>query len=279
MNVHQRLQERARDWRVAVEQVVETDTSLIGFGSRDGQGVVLKVLKWPGDEWSSGEVLRRFDGCATVRVYECADGAMLLERMAPGSSLTDVVLNGRDDEATDVLADVIHTIGERTPLANSPTVVEWANAFDRYRRSNDRQVPPALLEEGAHRYVALASSQRRRRLLHGDLHHYNVLFDAARGWLALDPKGVVGEIEYEIGAMLRNPAERPDLFASPRVVERRIERVARRLHIDVGRTLEWGFAQAVLAAIWSVEDGFCVDSRNPAIQLAYAIRPMLSPGL
>ena len=42
-------------------------------------------------------------------------------------------------------------------------------------------------------------------LLHGDLQHYNVLLDKDRGWVAIDPKGVVGELEYEVGALLRNP--------------------------------------------------------------------------
>jgi streptomycin 6-kinase len=43
------------------------------------------------------------------------------------------------------------------------------------------------------------------RLLHGDLQHYNVLLDRKRGWLAIDPKGVVAEGEFELGAALRNP--------------------------------------------------------------------------
>ena len=70
-------------------------------------------------------------------------------------------------------------------------------------------------------YVDLSGSQRSTRLLHGDLQHYNVLFDTDRGWLAIDPKGVVGELEHEIGAVLRNPDERPDLFLSSSVIERR----------------------------------------------------------
>jgi streptomycin 6-kinase len=53
----------------------------------------------------------------------------------------------------------------------------------------------------------LCSSQRYRRLLHGDLHHGNVLHDSERGWVAIDPKGVLGEPEYEIGVALRNPIE------------------------------------------------------------------------
>jgi streptomycin 6-kinase len=101
------------------------------------------------------------------------------------------------------------------------------------------------------------------------------LFDSERGWLAIDPKGIVGELEYEIGAVLRNPYERPDLFARASTIEKRVERLALELNVNVNRTLAWGFAQAVLSAIWAVEDGFAVEPGNPWIALAGAIRPML----
>jgi streptomycin 6-kinase len=121
----------------------------------------------------------------------------------------------------------------------------------------------------------LYASQRDVRLLHGDLQHYNVLFDSDRGWLAIDPKGVIGEVEYEIGASLRNPIEKPELFASPDAVERRLRCFEAKLKLDYDRMLAWGFAQAVLSAIWSVEDGFAVDAGNPSLKLANAIRPIL----
>lgn len=103
----------------------------------------------------------------------------------------------------------------------------------------------------------------------------NVLFDSDRGWLAIDPKGVVGEVEHEIGAALRNPFEQPDLFASRSTIERRLKQFTRRLNLDYERTLAWGFAQAVLSAIWGIEDGFVVDATNPSLRLAEVIRPML----
>ena len=61
------------------------------------------------------------------------------------------------------------------------------------------------VERAQRLYVGLCASQTSTRLLHGDLHHYNILRDGDRGWVAIDPKGVVGEVEYEIGAALRNP--------------------------------------------------------------------------
>ncbi len=270
-----RLDERSRAWAVAVEHTLETETSLVAFGSRGSQSVVLKVLKQSGDERHSGEVLDAFHGNGVVRVYEYVKGALLLERLSPGNSLVRMALDGRDEEATDILADVIEQMSGCEPPTGCATIQDWGKGFDRYAASGDNQIPKHLIEEGHRWYAELCASQQAPRLLHGDLHHYNVLFDSARGWLAIDPKGVTGEIEYEIGAVLRNPTERPELFASPATIERRLKHFARRLNLDFERALAWGFAQAVLSAIWGIEDGFIVDSRTASLRLANAIRPML----
>ena len=270
-----RFEDRVREWDVVINQTLETESSLIGFGTRADQPVVLKVIRQPGDEWRSGEILDAFDGKGVVRVHEYVEGAVLLERLSPGNSLVDIALNGRDDEATEILADVIQKMSPRQLLKAPVAVEDWAKGFERYSASGDDQIPESLVEKGHRVYLELCRSQSKRRLLHGDLHHYNVLFDSDRGWLAIDPKGVVGEIEYEIGALLRNPYEKPELFTQPSTVERRLKRLASRLSLDSRRGLAWGFAQAVLSAVWGVEDGFAVDAQNPCIVLAEAIRPML----
>ena len=72
-------------------------------------------------------------------------------------------------------------------------------------------------------------------LLHGDLQHYNVLFDNQRGWTAIDPKGVVGELEYELGALLRNPIELPDVFTNPERIKHRLEILTTALQLDYSR--------------------------------------------
>ena len=273
--LHDRFEDRVRNWCVIVNQTLETESSLIGFGTRNDQPVVLKVIRRPGDEWLSGEILAAFDGKGVVRVHEYIEGAVLLERLSPGNSLVGIALNGGDDEATDILADVIRKMSPRQLVQASVAVEDWARGFERYSASGDDQIPRSLVEKGYRVYLELCGSQSSPRLLHGDLHHYNVLFDSDRGWLAIDPKGVVGEIEYEIGALLRNPYEKPELFAQPSTIERRLTHLASRLSLDFRRALSWGFAQAVLSAIWGVEDGFAVDAENPGIVLAEAIRPML----
>jgi streptomycin 6-kinase len=284
-----RMLEHARRWGVIVDHTFETESSVIAFGSRgpdslETQPVVLKVIKRESDEWSTGEILDAFDGNGVARVYEHAPGAVLLERLKPGNSLAEIALSGSDEEATDILASIIQQMSMQISMSGtktsaspvtSVTVSDWAKAFERYTATGDDQVPKQLVESAHRLYSSLCASQRESRLLHGDLQHYNVLFDSERGWLAVDPKGVVGEVEYEIGAILRNPIERPQLFTERATIERRIKWFTEKLNLDFERVLAWGFAQAVLSAIWDIEDGFLVDAMSPALQLANAIQPMM----
>jgi streptomycin 6-kinase len=272
----ERVEELVRVWKVAVECTLETQSSFLVFGARDNQPVVLKALRHPGDEWNCGRVLDAFNGRGMARVYEYTAGAALLERLQPGTALAGLALSGRDDEATEILAEIIHRMSHPPrSLEAFVTVQDWGRGFQRYLASGDEQVPITLVEQAQRRYMELCATQRRARLLHGDLHHYNVLRSIERGWVAIDPKGVVGEIECELGAILRNPYERPELFASSQTIERRLMRFDARLKLDCDRALRWGFAQAVLSAIWLVEDGFTLEPGNSSLTVAHAISSML----
>lgn len=258
----------ARGWNVAIERTVATPTSLLVHGKRAGRPVVLKVVKQPGDEWRCGEIAAKFGGRGVVEVYEHMAGAALLERLDPGEPLAALTLAGRDDEATDILAMLLGRMAPGAPPDGCATVERWGEAFARYLATGDARVPRELVEPAQRIYAALSETQREPALLHGDLHHYNVLSDRARGWCAIDPKGVVGELEFELGAALRNPIDRPELFANLAIVERRLDQFGLVLGLDVGRARGWCFAQAVLAAIWSIEDAEPEARRNGALELA-----------
>jgi streptomycin 6-kinase len=89
-------------------------------------------------------------------------------------------------------------------------------------------------------------------LLHGDLHHFNILAARRRPWLAIDPKGLAGEAAYEVGALLRNPD--PRLYTDSQVQRRRVDVLHQELGFEKDRILGWGVAQAVLSAWWNFED-------------------------
>jgi len=274
-----RFQQNARAWSVSVAEPFETETSVIAFGLRKDQPVVLKVIKQTDDEWQAGEFLAAFAENGVVRVYEQMPGAVLVERLRPGNSLAELALSGRDEEATDILAGVMQRMSACSGTSQFefwPTLHDWAKGFERYLTSGDEKIARSVVVAGQRAYLDLCGSQGEPRLLHGDLQHYNVLFDSHRGWLAIDPKGVIGELEYEVGAALRNPYENPELFISRSTIERRLEQFTNKLNLSYERTLRWGFAQAVLSAIWLIEDGFAVDEMTPALRLAEVTGSMLA---
>ena len=273
-----RLSSLAEQWHVAVDKTWETTESCFAFGTRGDTSVVLKISKRRNDEWHAGDILRSFDGGGTVRVYESEPGAVLLERLDPAKELVELVRAGNDDEATEILAQLMRQMSQHSPPSHCQTLLDWSRGFDRYLETGDPQLPGSLVREAHELYLSLANSQQNAMLLHGDLHHYNVLFDSTRGWVSIDPKGLVGELEYEVGAILRNPVENPDFFASTTVVKRRLNLLTAALKLNYDRALRWSFAQAVLSAIWVIEDGDELAPNNPSLRLVHALAPLINHG-
>jgi len=227
----------------------------VAFVTRSGSPLVLKLLPRGSDEYGSAWVLAHWNGVGAVRLIEADEGAVLIERAIPGDDLTALVAAGRDDEATLALCDVMAKLNRPAPSnGRLRTIADWGRGFRRNRRAAlAAGVPIDLVDRAEAVFMDLCRTQATPIVLHGDLQHYNVLRDAERGWLAIDPKGILGEPAYEMGAMLRNPDDprRPPHVA----ITRRTELICDRLGHDRGRVLGWCFCQWVLSILWAIEDG------------------------
>jgi streptomycin 6-kinase len=252
---------------VRIEQIGGT---LLAFGRRGPQPVVVRLA----NDDSAG-VLDAFGGTSVVRVLDRVPGAQLLERLVPGTPLSDLCRQGDDDRATGAVAEIIVGMAPLRIPAGVPIARDLASSFDRCLAAARPEIPEGLVRHAREIYLRLCESQRDVRLLHGDLHHDNVLFDSTRGWIAIDPKGVVGEPAFEAGAALRNPRDMPGLFTDPATIDRRVRQFARELQVDPRRVTGWAFAQAVLAAIWLVEDNEPVEAEHPWLVLARVLRERL----
>ncbi len=225
----------------------------------DGRPAVLKVC-FPTPEFAMElAALRLYDGrgaCALL-ASDASLGAMLLERLEPGEML---VALADDAEATRIAARVMRGLWRPAPAEHSfPTVEQWGREFAGLRArfgGGTGPLPAALVEEAEARFAELAASMTERVVLHGDLQHYNILRARREPWLAIDPKGVVGEPAYEVGALLRNPWGWPPPVADPvQATARRLDILAEELALPRERLRGWGIAQAVLSAWWVIEDG------------------------
>ncbi len=224
----------------------------------DGADVVLKIGVPNPELLAEIAALRIFDGHGIVQLLDAdpALGALLLERLKPGATLLTIA---DDEQATHIAAQVMRQLWRPVPEHHSfPTIAKWAKGFERLRKQfggGTGPFPKHFVEAAESIYAEFICSMAEPMLLHGDLHHENILSAERQPWLALDPKGVVGEPAYEVGALLRNPL--PQLLDAPepgRILARRVDQLAEELGFERARIVGWGLAQAVLSAWWNVED-------------------------
>ncbi|HEX5503951.1 MAG TPA: aminoglycoside phosphotransferase family protein [Thermomicrobiales bacterium] len=267
----------ARRWALTVLPPFDLTYNYVAPAVRaGGEAVVLKV-GYPGRELMAElAALRVYDGrgCARLLDADPAHGAMLLERLMPGTPLARLAATD-DEAATTIAAGVMRALWRPAPEEHPfPTITDWGAGFGRLRAEFDGGAgpfPAALVAEAERLCADLLATQATPVVLHGDLHHGNILAAGRAPWLALDPKGVVGEPAYEVGALLRNPM--PDVAVwsrLDRVLARRLDILAAELGLDRARLRAWSLTQAVLSAWWSYEDHG--HGWEPAIACAEALR-------
>jgi streptomycin 6-kinase len=236
----------------------------------DGSEIVLKVGVPNRELRTEIAALRLYDGRGCVRLLDADpdQGILLLERLNRGEMLT-IVTN--DDEATRIAALAMQTLWRPLPAEHSfPSVADWAGGLAKLRQEFGGGTGPfdeGLVETAESLFTDLLASSDTPVLLHGDLHHYNIL-SAGDDWTVIDPKGVAGEPAYEVGALLRNPFTLYDEPEIKRITARGLDILAETLDMDRERLRQWSLAQAVLSAWWSYEDGGDPADWEPAMRLA-----------
>lgn len=223
----------------------------------DGTKVVLKI-GFPKDPEIQSEIraLTHFAGNGCVELLESDPGnsVFLLEEVEPGTPLSALE---DDDQATMIIAQTMKRL--HTPLSHDHgfiSVNQWAKALDRYKQRfpTHGPLPAKLIDQAQELFRYLIESSAAEVLVHGDLHHDNILSSYKHGWVAIDPKGVAAEPAYEVAAMIRNPYEKLKTMVDlTPILSRRIIILAQALNLQPERIQQWCVAQTVLSAVWNIE--------------------------
>ena len=247
--------------RWSLERIVPFENLSFNFVAQalrlGGSSVVLKVGN-PNALESEMDALIHYGGNGCVGLLESNRqwGAFLLEHIRPGTMLSSVQ---DEDEAVSIACAVMNKIHKPPPEQHSfPTLERHVSALLKYPRNQNTAdpIPRDLLERARTQVFELLATQAAPVVLHGDLHHFNILSNARSGWTAIDPKGLVGERAFEVGPFFHNPF--PDIFKHPdleRVLLRRLDVFTETLLMDRERLRQWAFVQAVLSACWGLEGG------------------------
>jgi len=204
----------------------------------DGMRLVLKLPHADFDPTLEAAALRLWNGEGSVRVhaFDSVTGALLLDRILPGTSLP----SDDHETASKVAAKVMRKLhAVPVPSATFPTFDDAFEAFlGRARRHADPAAAGLLLLDQA-RIAArrLAAQASHSSLLHGDLIDKNLLL-GTDGYVAIDPAPRIGDPCSDIGvfASFRQPAS---------VIATLARATAMRLGLDPDRAAAW-------AAVWAI---------------------------
>ncbi|MDX8502652.1 aminoglycoside phosphotransferase family protein [Mesorhizobium sp. VK4C] len=264
-------------WKVsAPELIAETFSSRIWKVTReDGSPAIVKDLK-PFDDvadeqrgehflaWRRGEGAVRLQG---------SDGNRMLLEYAGDRLLSQHLAEHGDDAATAIAAEVIAkllSLSEHLPPPDLQPLRDRFVSLFRAAKADRDAGQDTLYVEAATTAERLLADPREVRPLHGDLHHDNILF-GPRGWLAIDPKGVLGDPGFDAANIFYNPLDRDDLCLDPRRIAHMAEVFGKTLGQSPRAILDHAIAYGCLSAAWHREDSNAVDE-NRELAVAEAIR-------
>ena len=234
----------SRKWELTLGAPYENSFVSVVYPAirRDGTRAVLKI-QWPHHESDyEHEALRLWNGQGAVRLLEhdAEHHALLLERCEPGEPLSTL--------STDAALDVLIALLPRLwiPAGRPFTSLDdearaWIEQMPATWEQSGRPFERHLLDLAIDSLDALRRTQGLQVLLHQDLHANNVLRAEREPWLVIDPKPLVGEREFSLGAAIRGD----ELGTGRAALVRRLDTLTSRLGVDRERARLWTLGQTL----------------------------------
>lgn len=266
VDIDRKLQSYLKIWELSQPRLLAvTPTSSIYEVSK-GEDLILKIFTPSGaiDEKSSSEVLKIWNGDGAAHLHAFDEGALLIERLYD-PHLDSFSAKNEEDQATEIFIQIIQKIHVH-PIPRNHTIPELATLFKPL--DTFTQFPASrknLFQKAVEISHSLLATQQNVVVLHGDLHHENVMMRKTGEYVCFDPKGFIGDPCYEIATILKNPWSVPQISENEDLCLARAERLAKVLELPLQRILDFAFVHMCLSTMWAFQDG-----QDPTHQLRIA---------
>ena len=238
------------------EAIAGTWAKVLPVRRRDGAPGMLKAGMTTA-ETAALDLLAWWDGDGAVRLLERGDGAVLMERAAGDRSLAALARAGDDEGPLRILIAAANRLHAARAAPPPHALVPLATRFDGLETV--AAAHGGILQRCSDEASLFLATAENERPLHGDLWHDNLLDGGPRGWLAIDPKGFIGERTFDFAIMTTTP-DYPGIAGEPDRLIRRAGFVAEKAGLDRSRLLRAILIDAGAYAVWSLSGGHPPDA-------------------
>lgn len=267
-------------WNIeAAKRIADTPAGIVyELTRKDGSLAIAKVLKKKvlKDSLRGADFIAWRAGIGCVELFDQSDNILLMEH-AGTETLRDVLFrDGNDDATTEIAAEVLlryHQPSEQSPPSSLLTLPLYFESLFRKAEQDRHDGVDNPFVEAARLAQTLIDQQRDIKPLHGDLHHENIMH-SDRGWIIIDPAGLIGDAALDVANMFSNPLDRFDLTRSEARIASMAAIFSRALQRDERLLLQYAFAYGCLSATWHEEDGNA-EERDNELAVAATIKAVL----
>lgn len=237
-------------WQLSINgETINTPSSqIVPVIQTNGDEAILKLASCE-EEKIGHLVMCWWEGEGAAKVLAHHDTALLMEKARDQQSLLTMALNNQADQATAIMCNAIKQL--HTPRLKQPPTELISLQQHFLSLTKIAQTSPNIFAFCKKTADELLATEQDVVVLHGDIHHRNIL-DFERGWLAIDPKRVIGEKGFDYAHLLCNPdlsiANNPVYFAQ------QLNNIIDLSGIERTRIIKWIIAFAGLSAAWFIED-------------------------
>ena len=259
------LRHHIKEWNLTPDgDRFQTHSSLLQPVLYEDLECMLKISLTP-EEKRGGKLLEWWNGKGVANVLKSDEDAILMEKIVSDYSLKSMSLNGKDDCSTRIIckvANLLHSCNKKSLPELIPLNIWFKDLFlsaDRYG---------SLFLKAGEIAASVLENQTDLTVLHGDLHHDNILFSSTKGWVAIDPKGLFGDKAFDYVNILCNPTK--EIALSEGRLMKQIKIISQNSGVNINHILKWTIAWAALSAVWLLNDDIEASLPTGILEIAIA---------
>lgn len=219
---------------------------------------------------SERDALIHFKGMGAIQLIDShlPLNALLIQQATPGLSLKEYQAENFNDKVNNYALVVSAISNQQLATHTFVHVSQWCQIIDNIQYSD---IECHLIDKAKQLRQYLLGSSPKDYVCHGDLHLENIV-QHDKSWLAIDPKGIIGEKAFEAAVFdFASQEELTAVINLREVIEYRISVLSERLGLDRQRLIAWVFLRAMISVQWFIDDKGSPEFMIEMVKVMYSL--------